>query len=143
MVFESDDDHSCDSIDLPDRCHRGVERLLSRAFCHSDREVLRRSFRPAGSGDDGRASPGLAVSSGADADRRRRQACEVVLRFEAGSVEEDRRAPHGRSGHSALAQLTLPRTYLRKVFQKNGLGSDFLLHSIPEKRYRGVVVPQF
>ena len=108
MVLQFDYGDSGDAFDVPHRCDRGLEYLLCRSFCDFHRYILRRSVCAAGPADDDRASRGFAVSSWADADRRRGQAGEVVLRFEAGQVEGKRRASLEWAGYVTLAQLDTP-----------------------------------
>ncbi len=97
-----------------------------RSFCDFHRYILRCSVCAAGPADDDRAGRGFAVSSWADADRRRGQAGEVVLRFEAGPVEGKRRASFEWAGYVTLAQLGKPPPpgdrFVKSLF---AMGYDF------------------
>src|SRR5450631_3841976 len=98
MVRYADHGDSGDAFDLPDRRGRGVECAGVVSAVYSDPEILWQHLRWPGSADDGGAGCRVAVWACADADRRRGQAGEVVLRAEAESAAWVGRASDGWSG---------------------------------------------
>src|ERR1700722_19916041 len=103
-----------------------MECLLPRSISHADCKILRSEIRPPGSTNDDPASRRPEAQPEPDADRRRRQTRQVVLRVEAGAVGWDGKASPRRTGRTALAQLASHRSKGRFTSERKDRNVVFL-----------------